>query len=335
MKTSIIGYPRVGSLRELKFASEKYFKNAISVEELQSVAAELRHKNLILQKNSGLDLIPSNDFSFYDTTLDTAFLLNIIPKRYKELNLPLLDTYFAAAKGYQGEHGDVKALAMKKWFNTNYHYMVPEIDDDTELKLVGTKPFDEFEEAKKASVDTKPVILGAFTFLKLARFTGNKNINDFTNDIINAYSEILEKFNSLGAKWIQFDEPFLVRDLDKEDIALFETLYKQILSAKKNVKVLLQTYFGDIRDCYENVVALDFDAVGLDFVEGRQTLSLVQKYSFPKDKLLFAGVVNGKNIWRNHYSNTIQIINELRKHTENIVLNTSCSLLHVPYTLKN
>lgn len=335
MKTSIIGYPRVGSLRELKFASEKYFKNAISVEELQSVAAELRHKNLILQKNSGLDLIPSNDFSFYDTTLDTAFLLNVIPKRYKELDLPLLDTYFAAAKGYQGEHGDVKALAMKKWFNTNYHYMVPEIDDDTELKLVGTKPFDEFEDAKKANVDTKPVILGAFTFLKLARFTGNKNINDFTNDIVNAYGEILEKFNSLGAKWIQFDEPFLVRDLDKEDIALFETLYKQILSAKKNVKVLLQTYFGDIRDCYENIVALDFDAVGLDFVEGRQTLSLVQKYSFPKDKLLFAGVVNGKNIWRNHYSNTIQIINELRKHTENIVLNTSCSLLHVPYTLKN
>lgn len=148
MKTSIIGYPRVGSLRELKFTTEKYFRGEISVEELQNTAKEIRKTQWTLQKNTGLDFIPSNDFSFYDMTLDTAVLFNIIPERYTKLGLSALDTYFAMARGYQGAAGDVKALAMKKWFNTNYHYMVPEIDDNTEIKLAGTKPFDEFAEAK-------------------------------------------------------------------------------------------------------------------------------------------------------------------------------------------
>lgn len=142
MKTSIIGYPRIGKLRELKFASEKYFRNEIEQAALFDVAKKLRLENLAEQKNSGLDFIPSNDFSFYDGMLDTAFLLNAVPKRYKKLGLSLLDEYFAAARGYQGEKGDVKALAMKKWFNTNYHYMVPEIDDDTVLKLSSNKPFE-------------------------------------------------------------------------------------------------------------------------------------------------------------------------------------------------
>lgn len=148
MKTSIIGYPRVGSLRELKFTTEKYFRGEISAEELQNTAKEIRKTQWILQKNTGLDFIPSNDFSFYDMTLDTAVLFNIIPERYTKLGLSALDTYFAMARGYQGAAGDVKALAMKKWFNTNYHYMVPEIDDTTEIRLAGTKPFDEFAEAK-------------------------------------------------------------------------------------------------------------------------------------------------------------------------------------------
>ena len=169
MRTSIIGHPRVGSLRELKFATEKYFRREISEEQLQNVAKEIRKNAWIAQKNSGLDFIPSNDFSFYDHMLDTAVLFNIIPERYKDLKLSFLDTYFAMARGYQGEAGDVKALAMKKWFNTNYHYMVPEISDDIEIKLVGTKPFDEFLEAKEYGVTTKPVVIGAFTLLKLIR----------------------------------------------------------------------------------------------------------------------------------------------------------------------
>ena len=335
MKTSIIGYPRIGSLRELKFASEKYFRKEITAEELKNTALTLRKENWNVQKENCIDYIPSNDFSFYDNMLDTAVLLNVIPERYRALNLSELDTYFAMARGYQGENGDVKALAMKKWFNTNYHYMVPEIDGNADIKLSGTKPFDEFTEAQKNGVKTKPVIIGAFTFLKLARFTGNKNASDFADSIANAYCTYLEKFNTLGAEWAEFDEPYLVMDLSKDDIALFISLYEKILSSKGSIKVLLQTYFGDVRDCYNEICGLAFDGIGLDFIEGKKTFELVQKNGFPKDKTLFAGVVNGKNIWKNNYAKTIEIIEELKENVGKIVLNTSCSLLHVPYTLKN
>ncbi len=335
MKTTIIGYPRIGNLRELKFASEKYFRGEITVAELEAEAKEIRLFNLNLQKNSGLDLIPSNDYSFYDGVLDTAFLLNAVAERYTALKLSVLDTYFAAARGYQGEKGDVKALAMKKWYNTNYHYMVPEIDDETTISLVGTKPFDLFKEALENGIKTKPVIIGAFTFLKLSRYMGTKTAADFIEQTAEAYSAILIKFNALGAEWVQFDEPSLVKDLTEEDIQLFTSLYEKILPNKGSVKVLAQTYFGDVRDCYQDLCSLDFDGVGLDFIEGKQSLALVQANGFPKDKMLFAGVVNGKNIWRNHYASTLLILDELKKHTEKIVLNTSCSLLHVPCTLSN
>ena len=335
MKTSIIGYPRIGSLRELKFASEKYFRGEITSSELNKTAEKLRLENLDAQRHSRLDFIPSNDFSFYDSVLDTAVLLNTIPERYKKLDLSELDTYFAMARGYQGEKGDVKAFAMKKWFNTNYHYMVPEIDDNTEIKLSGNKPFELFSEAKKNGVKTKPVIIGAYTFLKLARYTGKKTASDFVDSVVSAYSELLSKFNDLGAEWIQFDEPCLVMDINSEDKELFVKLYRNILSAKSDVKVLLQTYFGDVRDCYKEICSLDFDGIGLDFIEGKKSFELVKENGFPAEKILFAGVVNGKNIWKNHYSNTLSIISELKKYAENIVINTSCSLLHVPYTLKN
>ncbi|MBP5267866.1 MAG: 5-methyltetrahydropteroyltriglutamate--homocysteine S-methyltransferase, partial [Ruminococcus sp.] len=174
MNTSIIGYPRIGNLRELKFASEKYFRKEISADELEKAAKAIRLYNLDIQKKSGLDFIPSNDFSFYDGMLDTSFLLNAVPERYTSLGLSSLDTFFAAARGYQGEKGDVKALAMKKWYNTNYHYMVPEVSDSTEIKLASTKPFDLFKEALDNGVKTKPVVIGAYTFLKLARYTGKK-----------------------------------------------------------------------------------------------------------------------------------------------------------------
>lgn len=335
MKTSIIGYPRIGSLRELKFASEKYFRGEISASELQEIAKRLRLANLNTQCESGLDFIPSGDFSFYDGMLDTAVLLNVVPERYKNLNLSELDTYFAMARGYQGEKGDVKAFAMKKWFNTNYHYMVPEIDDTTEIKLSGNKPFELFAEAFKNGVKTKPVMSGAYTFLKLSKYTGNKTAIDFADAIAGAYADILQQFADAGVEWIQFDEPCLVMDMTAEDKALFTQLYQKILSDKKGIKVLLQTYFGDVRDCYGEICGLNFDGVGLDFVEGKKNLELIQTNDFPTDKVLFAGVINGKNIWKNHYANTLCIISELQKHCTEIVLNTSCSLLHVPYTLKN
>ena len=335
MKTSIIGYPRIGALRELKFASEEYFRGEINADELEQSAKQIRLHNLELQKNSGLDFIPSNDFSYYDGMLDTAFLLNAVPERYTALGLSALDTYFAAARGYQGEKGDVKALAMKKWYNTNYHYMVPEIDDSTEIKLNGTKPFGLFKEALDNGVKTKPVIIGAYTFLKLARYTGKKTAADFADAAVKAYSELIAKFAELGAEWIQIDEPSLVKDMTAEDIALFVSLYQKILADKKGVKILVQTYFGDVRDCYDELCALPFDGIGLDFNEGKKSLELVNAKGFPKDKVLFAGVVNGKNIWRNSYEKTVKIISELKKNADDIVLNTTCSLLHVPCTLAN
>lgn len=335
MKTSVIGYPRVGTLRELKFAIEKYFKQAIAAEDLFAAAAELRKAHWQKQFENAIDYISSNDFSFYDTMLDTAVLLNAIPGRYRALGLSPLDEYFAMARGYQGKNGDVKALAMKKWFNTNYHYLVPEIDEDAEIKLAGTKPFDEYAEAQKAGVETKPAIIGAFTFLKLARCTGTKKPEDYLDSVVDAYGEILNRFNSLGTAWVQFDEPYLVTDLSAEDRELFLALYRRVLSSKGQVKVLLQTYFGDIRDCYGDAASLAFDGIGLDLIEGKKSLELVETNGFPKDKILFAGIVNGKNIWKNNYAQTYEIIGKLQKHCGEIVLSTSCSLLHVPYTLRN
>ena len=336
MKTAVVGFPRVGKNRELKFATEKYFKGEIGEQELLNEAAQIRKYNLSKENAAGIDYISSGDFSFYDGILDTAFALNVIPARYKALGLSNLDTYFAMARGYQGEKGNVKALAMKKWFNTNYHYLVPEIDDDTEVKLVGTKLFDEYDEALANGVLTKPVIAGPFTFLKLARFTGRKNIADYTDAFVKAYSEILVKASEKNVKWIQFDEPFLVRDLTEDDKKTFVSLYEKILSYKGEVKVLLQTYFGDARDIYSELTGLSFDGIGLDFVEGRKTLELVEKNGFPKDKILFAGVLNGKNIWRNNYKASLDVIGKLQTAgTENIVISTSCSLLHVPYTLES
>ena len=335
MKTSVIGFPRIGTLRELKFASEKYFRKEISEEQLKETAKELRKTHWNMQKNAGIDFISSNDFSFYDTVLDTAVLLNIIPKRYKELDLSEIDTYFAMARGYQGEHGDVKALAMKKWFNTNYHYIVPETEDDTKIKLSGDKLWNEYAEADEIGIKTKPMLTGAYTMLKLCRYTGNKSEKDYVCDIIAAYKELLQTCGKKQIAWVQFDEPSLVLDMDDSDKALFHQIYDELFAVETDTKVLLQTYFGDIRDIYEEVIKMPFAGIGLDFIEGKQTCDLVSKYGFPKDKVLFAGVVNGKNIWKNHYDKTLKVLSGLRERGIDTVISTSCSLLHVPYTLEN
>lgn len=335
MSTSVIGYPRIGSLRELKFALEAYFKGEKTEDEIKALAKELRKEHLTTQKNAGIEFISSNDFSFYDNTLDQAVLLNIVPKRYRELELSELKKYFAIARGYQGKKGNVKALAMKKWFNTNYHYIVPEFEDDTKIELVGTKPFDEYTEAKQLGIETKPVLIGPFTLLKLIRFTGKKGILDVKADFIKVYTEILKKFINLGTQWVQFDEPYLVHDLTANDLRLFQDLYSAILNKKEKTKILLQTYFGDVRDIYTVLQTLNFDGIGLDFVEGRKTLDLVKEHGFSSVKRLFAGVVNGKNIWKNNYEKTLSILNSLKEKEIQTVVSTSCSLLHVPYTVEN
>ena len=315
--------------------SEKYFRHEISEADLQKVASEIRKSNWTSQKEAGIDFISSNDFSFYDNVLDTAFLFNVIPARYQELGLSVLDTYFAAARGYQENNGNVKALPMKKWFNTNYHYIVPEFDDTTSIQYVGNKPVTEFLEAKALGIDTKVLLTGPFTFLKLTKFIGEKKAEDVAEILSGEYVKLLSDLAKAGATKVQFDEPYLVRDLDASDIALFKKIYDIILSNKNGLSITLQTYFGDIRDAYSEVIKLDFDAIGLDFVEGRKTLALVKENGFPKDKVLVAGVVNGKNIWKNDYSKTSAILSEIKSvvSEENIVIGTSCSLLHVPYTL--
>ena len=335
MQTAVIGYPRIGTLRELKFASEQYFRKEIEAGELLQTAKELRKTHWLTQKEAGISFISSNDFSFYDNMLDTAVLFGIVPKRYKELQLSELDTYFAMARGYQGDSGDVKALAMKKWFNTNYHYIVPEVEDEMVIELKGNKLFAEYHEAKELGITTKPTVIGAYTLLKLCRYTGTKKMADYVDAVSKAYRDLIVKCETEGIDWLQFDEPALVQDMGQDEIQLFHKLYDEILAADNKCHVLLQTYFGDVRDIYEDLIQMPFSGIGLDFIEGKQTVSLIKQFGFPQDKLLFAGLVNGKNIWKNHYEKTLQTMEDLPVAKDHIVLSTSCSLLHVPYTLQH
>lgn len=329
MTATIVGFPRIGENRELKFITEKYFKHEATEEELKERAKDLRQHDRKLLLDSGLTNFTSNHFSFYDQMLDAAFLFNVIPENIAELDLSDLDKYFALARGYQGKKGDVKAWPMKKWFNTNYHYIVPQFTADTDVKLAGTKIFDEFVEAKEDGTITRPVLVGPFTLLQLSEFHGCVK-EDFVGAFIEVYANIFKRLEDLGANWIQLDEPSLVKDLDERELALFKALYEPLLLQKGKLKVLAQTYFGDVRDAYDVLLKLPFNGIGLDFVEGRKTSELVER-GFDEGKVLFAGIVNGKNIWRNNYQKTLDLLKKL--NVKNLVLTTSCSLLHVPYTV--
>ncbi|MBF1713758.1 MAG: 5-methyltetrahydropteroyltriglutamate--homocysteine S-methyltransferase, partial [Streptococcus intermedius] len=332
MSTTIIGFPRLGEFRELKFTTEKYFRHEISAEELLAAAKELRAKHWNIVKEKGISEIPSNDFSHYDNVLDAAFLFNVVPSSVQGLELTDLERYFALARGYQGEKGDARALPMKKWFNTNYHYIVPKFEKETQVKLAGHKIFDEFAEAKELGLVTRPVVVGPFTLLQVSDFEDGMAPADFVDALMAAYQEVFAKLAELGAERIQLDEPSLVKDLSAEEKALFLDLYKKLLSDKKGLEILIQTYFGDVRDIYADLVELPVDAIGLDFVEGKKTLELV-KGGFPADKTLYAGIINGKNIWRNNYEKRLAVLEQIP--AENLVLTSSCSLLHVPFTTAN
>ena len=296
--TSVSGFPRIGQNRELKKIIEAYWKGAAALDDVRATAKELRAKHWKLQQAAGIDLIPSNDFSYYDQMLDTAILLNVIPQRYQRLAFDNPEeTLFAMGRGYQGDKGDVTALPMKKWFTTNYHYLVPEVDEVTDIKLNSTKPFDEFNEAKALGITTKPVFIGPYTFLKLARNPQAEEL-EYDKGLINAvaavYAEVVAKFAELGAEWIQIDEPYLVLDKEPGDVELFKSLYAKILPARDGkIKVLLNTYFGHIADVYETV---------------------------------------GRNIWRNDYAVSLGLVDALKKVTDNVVVSTASSLLHVPFS---
>lgn len=332
MSTTIIGFPRLGEFRELKFTTEKYFRNEISVQEFLDAAKELRAKHWKLVQEKGISEIPSNDFSHYDNVLDAAFLFNAVPSSVQGLDLSDLERYFALARDYQGEKGDVRALPMKKWFNTNYHYIVPKFEKDTQVKLSGSKIFYEFAEAKELGLDTRPVLVGPFTLLQLSDFEEGVEPAQFVDALAKAYQEVLATLANLGAGRIQLDEPSLVKDLSAEEKALFLDLYKKLLADKKGLEVLIQTYFGDVRDIYSDLIELPVDAIGLDFVEGKKTLELI-KSGFPADKTLYAGIVNGKNIWRNNYEKSLAVLEQVS--VEKLVLTSSCSLLHIPFTTTN
>ena len=333
VKTFVTGFPRIGKKRELKFAIESYFKGQVSAAELEKTAASLREYGWKKQKQAGIDFIPSNDFSFYDNVLDAAFTFGIVPERYKALNLSELDSYFAAAHGYQGEKGDVKALPMKKWFNTNYHYIVPEISDGDHFALKSDNSLVKaYKEAESLGIKTVPTVIGPYTFLRLATYTGKKSAKDFAEEAAKAYGELANQLSALGAEYISFAEPALVFDVTEEEKKLFKSIYSSILSGIK-IKTILTTYFGDIRDIYDEVCQLGFNAINLDFIEGSKSLELVEK-GFPKDTLLLAGIVCGKNIWRADYAKKNELVSKIQKviAPENLVIGTSCSLLHVPYS---
>ena len=228
MSTTIIDFPRLGEFRELKFTAEKYFRNEISAQELLTAAKDLRAKHWNIVKEHGITEVPSNDFSHYDNVLDVAFLFNVVPSSVQGLDLSDLERYFALARGYQGEKGDVRALPMKKWFNTNYHYIVPKFEKDTEVKLVGHKIFDEYQEAKELGLDTRPVLVGPFTLLQLSDFEEGVEPAQFVATLAKAYQEVFATLADLGAGRIQLDEPSLVKDLSAEVLDLEATGVKII-----------------------------------------------------------------------------------------------------------
>lgn len=333
MQTSIVAYPHIGKERELKYLLEKYWRKEISAATLEKEAAALRQVHWQNQVDGSLDYLTINDFSLYDTVLDTACLFNIIPTRYRRLGLSALDTYFALARGYRDEKGTVAPLAMKKWFNTNYHYIVPEFSDDCDIKLVSQTPLAQYRETASYQLKKKLLLLGPFTLLKLSAYNGSKGPATYVPALIRAYLEFFRCCQQEKVELLQLDEPALTLDLQQEDLNLLKKLYSELLAGKGKLQILLQTYFGDVRDCYDDLIKLDFDALGLDFVEGEKTLQLVSSAPFPTDKILFAGIVNGRNVWRNSYTTSLNLIKNLQLQGINLVLQSSCSLQHVPYSL--
>ena len=330
IQVASIGYPRIGPKRELKKALEQFWKGEIQEQDLHTVAKNLRKQNWQTQKSAGVDLISSNDFSFYDQVLDAICLLGAVPKRYKwdgqEVNLT---TYFAMARGSQTADLDVPALEMTKWFDTNYHYLVPELSAEQTFKLSSNKPFEEYEEAKQAGFDTKPIILGPLTFLLLAKGIDGFNTINLLDKILPIYKQIVEKFSQLGAEWIQIDEPILVKDLDSNVVSKIKDTLNQIKGAAGNCKILLATYFEDLNEDVKNqVFESNVDVVHLDLVRGSKNKEYVKN----SNKKLSLGLVDGRNVWK---TNLQEKINFIKGNISNdVIIASSCPLLHSPYDLE-
>ncbi|UQE76245.1 5-methyltetrahydropteroyltriglutamate--homocysteine S-methyltransferase [Gordonia sp. PP30] len=336
--TTVPGTARIGADRELKRAVEGYWAGRIDAAELERVAAQLRRTGWAELLTAGLDSIPTGTFSYYDQMLDTAVLLGALPPRVAGVENPL-DRYFAAARGASApgaeragrEDTGIHPLEMTKWFDTNYHYLVPEIDGDTVFALDPTKVLAEYREATAQGMPARPVVIGPITFLALA-----KAVNDAAeplsriDDLLPLYEQLLAELDAAGAQWVQLDEPVLMTDAHEGLAELAERVYTRLSSAPDRPKILVQTYFGDAGQSLAALARTRVEGVGVDLVYGSAESV---KAAGLNDKLVVAGVVDGRNIWRTDLDAALATLEDLRPAVGELAVSTSCSTLHVPYSL--
>lgn len=336
MLTNNLGYPRIGGNRELKKSSERYWAGDISRDELLKTGRNLRLENWKLQKEEGINLIPSNDFSFYDQVLDMTLSVGAIPERYESvIDEPIIDLYFAMARGIQTEGVDITAMEMTKWFDTNYHYIVPEFRKDQRFAFLSQKIVDEFVEAKAAGIHTKPVIIGPISYLLLGKEKeDNFHRIELLDKLLPVYLEIFKKLEAAGADWIQIDEPFLALDLSEAEKAAYNKVYSEIQRAVPTLKFLLTTYFEGLQDNAKLAASLPVRALHIDLVRGPEQLEKLLP-SIPETLSLSLGVVDGRNIWKNDFLRSMEFIKNAVEAigTERVLVAPSCSLLHVPCDL--
>jgi 5-methyltetrahydropteroyltriglutamate--homocysteine methyltransferase len=339
MQNHNLGYPRIGSQRELKKACEAYWSGKISQEELLQTAQTIRQKNWQTQQEAGIHLIPVNDFSFYDQVLDMSFLLGVIPKRHQALAQAKspLDLYFAMARGYQQEGFDVTAMEMTKWFDTNYHYIVPEFSKNQTFQLFGNKVFEEFAEAKALGINAKPVLIGAVSYLLLGKEKGKETFEriDLIDQLLPVYIQILQKLATQGATWVQIDEPYLAMDLTDKERQIFKSVYAEIRRQVPELKIILANYFDCYGDNLDTALSLPVEVLHLDLVRCPTQLEDILNYTSLGSYILSLGVVDGRNIWKNDFQQSLKIIHKAIEKigSERVWLAPSCSLLHCPIDL--
>ncbi|KAL9228644.1 hypothetical protein vseg_004199 [Gypsophila vaccaria] len=335
----VVGYPRIGPNRELKFALESFWDGKINADELQKVASSLRTSIWKEMADAGIKYIPSNTFSYYDQVLDTTAMIGAVPPRYGWNGGEIgFDVYFSMARG----NATVPAMEMTKWFDTNYHYIVPELGPDMKFTYSSHKVVDEYKEAKALGLDTVPVIVGPVTYLLLSKpANGIKKtfrLLSLLEKILPVYKEVISELKAAGASWIQFDEPKLVMDLDSHELHAYTLAYSELESSLSGLNVLIETYFADVpAEAFRTLTSLKaVNAFGFDLVRGTKTFDLI-KSGFPSGKYLFAGVVDGRNIWANDLASSLSTLKALEGVVgkEKLVVSTSCSLLHTAVDLVN
>ena len=339
--TQILGYPRIGEKRELKIATEAYWKGKISLEKLQETGKNLRAIAWKKQQAKGIDLIPCNDFSYYDQMLDMSCLLGNVPERFQQKTEKIdLDTLFYIARGIKssscGSKHNTQASEMTKWFNTNYHYIVPEFCQNTQFQTSTTKIFDEFLEAKDLGINAKPILIGPITYLSLGK-AQNENFDSWSliDSLISSYGEIIQKLSEMGAEWIQIDEPILSTDLDEKQKKWLPETYNRLSQKKGKSKLMIATYFDIIGDNREIFLNLKADALHCDAINGKEEINEIIE-SIDDKKYLSIGIINGRNIWKNDFSNSLEILQKAQKILgERLIISPSCSFLHSPVTLKS